>query len=179
MSKNVLIITTSLRKNSNYEILANSLAKGASLKNNVETINLKDYKIEFCKGCLACQNINICVIDDGMKNLIEKVRNADVLVFATPIYYYSISGLMKTFLDRLNPIYSMDYRFRDVYLISSCTDRDKDAIAGSVTTLKGWIDCFPKANLAGILCGSDCTIPNDINRHKNILESAKFLGEGI
>ena len=88
MKKNIVVISSSLRINSNSEILAKEFVKGAEKNNNVELINLKDYEINFCKGCLACQSTGKCIIDDGVKDIIEKVENADVVVFSTPIYYY-------------------------------------------------------------------------------------------
>ena len=88
MSKKVLIISTSLRKNSNSDALAKSFAEGArSAGNEVETVSLTGKNIAFRKGCLACQSIGRCVIKDDAIVLAEKMRTADVLVFATPIYY--------------------------------------------------------------------------------------------
>ena len=124
MRKNVVVISSSLRVNSNSEILAKEFVKGAKRNSNVELINLKDYEIQYCKGCLACQNTGRCVIDDGVKDIIDKVKNADVIVFTTPIYYYSISGQLKTLLDRLNPLYVSDYKFREIYLITTCADTE-------------------------------------------------------
>ena len=88
MSKKVLIIGTSLRKNSNSDALAKSFAEGArSAGNEGETVSLTGKNIAFRKGCLACQSIGRCVIKDDAIVLAEKMRTADVLVFATPIYY--------------------------------------------------------------------------------------------
>ena len=65
MSKKVLVISTSLRKNSNSDILADNFIKGAEDGgNSVEKVCLNDKKIAFCKGCMACQNIGHCVITD-------------------------------------------------------------------------------------------------------------------
>lgn len=74
---------------------------------------------------------------------------ADVLVFATPIYYYEMSGQMKTMLDRANPLFFLDYKFRDVYLLMSAADEDEHTVDGAVKGLSGWISCFPKAALTG------------------------------
>lgn len=105
MSKQVLIISTSLRKNSNSEALADAFAKGAqSAGNHVEQVTLRDKALAFCKGCLACQTTGNCVIKDDAVSITEKMCSADVIVFATPIYYYEMSGQMKTLLDRANPL---------------------------------------------------------------------------
>ena len=98
--KNVLIISTSPRKGGNSESLALEFAKGAEESGNkVETVFFREKNIGFCKGCLACTKSNRCVIKDDAAELVEKMLAADVIAFATPIYYYEMSGQMKTLLD--------------------------------------------------------------------------------
>lgn len=124
MSKKILILSTSPRKNSNSDALAEEFAKGArEAGHEVEKISLIGKEIQFCRGCLACQKTMRCVIrDDADKIVQEKMLHADVLVFATPIYYYEMCGQMKTLLDRANPLYSSDYAFRDVYFIAAAAE---------------------------------------------------------
>ena len=94
---NVLVISTSLRAKSNSDILAERLIAGArDAGNEVEYISLKGKEIKFCIGCLACQKTQKCVQKDDAVEIAEKVKNADTLVFVTPIYYYEMSGQMKT-----------------------------------------------------------------------------------
>ena len=94
---NVLVISTSLRAKSNSDILAERLIAGANdAGHEVEYISLKGKEIKFCIGCLACQKTQRCVQKDDAVEIAEKVRNADTLVFVTPIYYYEMSGQMKT-----------------------------------------------------------------------------------
>ena len=88
MSK-VLVISTSLRAGSNSDILAGSLIAGAKdAGHEVEQISLKGKEVKFCVGCLVCQKTQQCVLNDDAVWIAEKVKNADTLVFATPIYYY-------------------------------------------------------------------------------------------
>ena len=154
MSK-VLIISTSLRAKSNSDILAGQLAAGArEAGHEVELISLKGKKINFCIGCLACQKTQKCVLKDDAVEIAEKVKDSDTLVFATPIYYYEMSGQMKTLLDRLNPLYPSDYRFRKVYMLSTATEDEEYVPEKAVSGLQGWVDCFEKAEFAGSLfCG--------------------------
>ena len=70
------------------------------------------------------------------------MKTADVLVFATPVYYYEMSGQMKTMLDRANPLYDSDYQFRDVYLLAAAAEDEDTAVEGAVHGLSGWIACF-------------------------------------
>lgn len=106
MSKKVLIISTSLRKNSNSSKLAEAFADGArEAGHEVEIVMLIGKSISFCKGCLAYQKNGECVIKDDAPYIVGKMLRADALVFATPVYYYEMSGQMKTMLDRANPIF--------------------------------------------------------------------------
>ena len=97
MSKNVLIISTSPRKGSNSDLLADEFLRGAQeAGHKVEKITLRDKQIGFCQGCLACLNTGRCAIADDANAIVQKMLVADVIVFATPIYYYEMCGQMKT-----------------------------------------------------------------------------------
>ncbi len=144
MSK-VLVISTSLRAKSNSDILTARLIAGAKdAGHEVEHIGLKGKDLKFCIGCLACQKTQTCVLRDDAVWIAEKVKNADTLVFATPIYYYGMSGQLKTLLDRMNPLYPSDYRFRKVYMLMTAAENEDYVPEKAVSGLQGWIDCFEK-----------------------------------
>lgn len=154
MSKNVLVISTSLRGGGNSDTLADKFVKGAQeAGHNVEKISLQDKTIGFCKGCLVCQKTQRCVIHDDADAIAQKMLTADVIAFATPIYYYEMCGQMKTMLDRANPLYLSDYSFRDIYLLATAADEEESAMDGAVKGLEGWIACFEKSRLAGVVRG--------------------------
>ena len=101
--KKVVVISTSLRPGSNSNMLAEQFAEGAKAAGNkVEFISLRGKEIKFCIGCLSCQKTGACVIKDDVPAIMENVLNADVVCWATPIYYYEMSGQMKTLIDRMN-----------------------------------------------------------------------------
>ena len=178
--KNVLIISSSLRGGSNSEILAHEAEKGAIEAGNVvEFINLKGKDIKFCIGCLACQKTGKCVQKEDMAEMIAKVQNADVLIFATPIYYYEMSGQLKTFLDRCNPLYGQDNKFKDVYLITSSYDDAKNASDIAANGLGGWVACFEQSRLAGVLAGGGLNEPKDVIINENLLHKAYELGKNV
>ena len=153
--KRVIVISTSLRRGSNSDILADQFVEGAKAAGNaVEKISLVGKHIEFCKGCLACQKLGRCVINDDVNGIMAKVLKADVVVWATPIYYYEMSGQMKTLIDRMNAMYEQDYAFRDVYLLTTAAEDEEQTPKRAETGLTGWIDCYTKCRLAGTLfCG--------------------------
>ena len=143
MAKHVLVISTSLRPGSNSEALAYAFLAGAQAAGNtVEKVTLRGKTIAFCRGCLACQSAGRCVIPDDAIEIAEKMRMADVIAFATPVYYYEMSGQMKTLLDRANSLFASDYAFREIYLLTAAADDGADVPARSVGGLTGWIDCF-------------------------------------
>ena len=180
MGKKVLIVSSSLRPNSNSEILAREVARGArSAGCDVEFVSLKDRDIRFCRGCLACQKTLTCVIKDDAPAIAEKVRDADVLVFATPIYYYELSGQLKTLLDRCNPLFPSDYRFRDVYLITASAEDGDEVWQTAKGGMQGWVDCFEKAKLVRVLSGGGLSDPADAEKSGEYLKAAYELGKNI
>lgn len=179
MSKKVLVISTSLRAKSNSDELAQAFAKGAEQAGNTaEIISLKGKSIGFCIGCLACQKTQKCVISDDAVEIAEKIKNSQVLVFATPVYYYGLSGQLKTLLDRCNPLFPSDYDFRDVYLLATAADGDDSAMEGSINGMQGWIDCFEKARLAGAVFAGGVTEAGEIKNHP-ALNKAFDMGRGV
>lgn len=154
MYKNILILSTSPRKGGNSEALADAFAEGArEAGHNAEKICLYDKNIQFCKGCLACQKTQKCVIQDDANAIVERMIRADVVVFATPIYFYEMSGQMKTLLDRTNPAFATQYKFRDIYLLATAADSNEASMDGAIKGLAGWIACFAGARLAGVVRG--------------------------
>lgn len=179
MSK-VLIISTSIRANSNSEYIAKECEKGAlDAGNQVEYISLKGKSIGYCIGCLACQQTGKCVLNDDAAELCEKVKAADTLVFATPIYYYEMCGQMKTLLDRLNPLYSSDYRFRKVYMIATAAEDGNSTFEKAYSGLEGWVDCFEKAKLCGLVTGGGINDGGDAKNHTDVLRNAYELGRSL
>ena len=180
MSKKVLILSTSPRRGSNSEALAEAFAGGArEAGHEVGLIALSGKDLRFCQGCFACQKTGKCVIKDDMQEIVPKMEQADVLVFATPIYYYEMSGQMKTLLDRGNPLFVSDYRFRDVYLLASAAEDEDFVPQRAVSGLEGWIECFPKARLAGTVFGGGVTETGEMKNHPEKLREAFALGSQV
>ena len=170
--KNVLIICTSPRKGGNSDTLAAEFARGAKeAGNEVEIISLAGKHIEFCLGCLSCVKTQKCVIDDDATEIRGMMLNADVIVWATPVYYYCISGQMKTMIDRGNPLYRSDYKFRDVYLLAAAAADEDYTMEGAVKATQGWIDCFEKASLKGVVFAGGVDKKGEIAGHKALADA--------
>ncbi len=170
--KNILIISSSPRKNGNSETLAASFAKGvAEAGNKVETIYLREKQINFCRGCMACAKLGHCVIKDDAVEIAAKMHDADVLVFASPVYYYSVSGQLKTMFDRANPLYGTDYAFKKIYFLSTAAEDEDYTNEGAVKAVQGWIDCFERATLSGVVFAGGVNDVGDIKDHPAIQEA--------
>ena len=180
MSKKVLIISASPRKNSNSEALALAFADGAKeAGHEVEFVSLRGKTVNFCRGCFVCQEKLRCVIRDDADEICRKALTADVLVFATPIYYYEMSGQLKTLLDRLNPLFPSDYAFTDVYLMTSAAEDESFVPERAVSGVEGWIECFERARLAGTVFLGGVTEAGEGQRHPEKLEAARAMGKAI
>lgn len=180
MNKKVLVISTTLRKEGNSDILADYFLKGAEESQNiVEKVSLVNKKIEFCKGCLSCQNTGKCIIKDDANEIIEKIKNSDVVVFSTPTYFYEMAGQMKTLLDRTNPLFPSEYQFKDIYLLATAADTDERAIDRAIMGLEGWIECFENSRLKGVVRGVEADVVGSIKRYEEKLREAYELGKNV
>jgi multimeric flavodoxin WrbA len=177
--KRVIVISTSLRKGSNSDMLADQFAEGAKAAGHeVEKISLVGKNIQFCKGCLGCQKLGRCVINDDVNDIMAKVLQADVICWATPIYYYEMSGQMKTLIDRMNAMYEQDYHFRDIYLLTTAAENETETPKRAEIGLTGWIDCYPKSHLAGHLFCGGVNDAHEIEGNTKLREAFE-LGEKI
>ncbi len=178
--KKVVVVTSSPRKNGNSETLARKFAEGAKNAGNaVEFVAVRDVNLLFCIGCMSCQkNLGKCVLKDGMNDLYEKFRTADVLAFATPVYYYSVCGQLKTFLDRLNPLFPLDNKFKDVYLLATAAEDEDYTFDGCVKDIQGWIDCFDGVTLKGVIRGGGVSERGEVD-NTDYPEQAYRAGEKV
>ena len=179
LNKRVFILSSRPRKGGNSETLAAAFARGArEAGNQVETVYLREKQYGFCKGCFACLKLGHCVIRDDAVEIAARMHDADVLVFVTPVYYYSVSGQLKTMLDRANPLYDTDYAFTKAYLLATAAEDEQETVEGTVKAVQGWVDCFPRCELADTVFAGGVNEVGDIDGHP-ALERAYQVGKGI
>lgn len=177
--KKVIVISTSLRTGSNSDMLADRFIEGATAAGHeVEKISLTGKDIQFCRGCLACQKLGRCVIKDDVNGIMQKVLEADVVCWATPIYYYEMSGQMKTLIDRMNAMYAQDYCFRDIYMLTTAAEDEPEVPKRAEAGLTGWTDCYPESRLAGTLFCGGVDAPRTIEGNAK-LQEAYELGRNV
>lgn len=179
MSKNILILSASLRKNSNSEALADAFLKGAGeAGHTVKKVSLREKTIGFCTGCFACLKTGSCIFRDDAVEIAKQMHDADVIVFATPIYYYEMSGQMKTLLDRANSLFGSDYAFRDIYFLSAAAEDEDGVDSRAINGLEGWIACFERARLAGTVFAGGVNGTGEIVGHP-ALQKAYEMGKSV
>lgn len=175
--KKVLVISSSLRAGSNSHSLAEAFAEGArEAGHEVNLISLRGKDLRFCRGCLACQKTGKCVINDDAPHITDLMKEADVIAFATPIYYYEMSGQLKTLLDRANPLYGSDYNFKGIYLLTSAAEDEPTTPSKAINGLEGWIECFERAYLAGTVFAGGVSGPGEVIGN-SALEKSKEAGK--
>ena len=104
---NILILSGSPRKGGNTDLLVEAFVKGASQKHHVEVVSVRNYKVNPCMGCNVCfmSKDNTCTQKDDMQIFYEKMAHADMLVIASPVYFYGLSAQLKAVIDRChNPV---------------------------------------------------------------------------
>jgi multimeric flavodoxin WrbA len=175
MNKKVLVISSSPRKGGNSDTLCDEFIRGAQESGNTaEKIYLKDKNIAFCTGCGVCNSTHSCVIDDDMKDLLPKMTDSDVIVLASPVYFYSICGQLKTFIDRCVPEYT-DISDKDFYYILTAADNNKAMFGKAVETLRGFtIDCLPGVAEKGIVYGTGAWKIGEINGSSAMKQAYEF-----
>ncbi len=176
--KKVIIVTSSLREQSNSTCLAESFKEGAeSSKHEVEFISLRQNRIAPCVGCNSCQIHGECFMKDKLNEILDKIIEADVLVFASPTYYYSISGTLKNFIDRTYAKFKK-IKDKDFYYIGSSADESKNGIDGCIETVKGFLACVDNVNLKGIIYGTSLTDVGDA-KYSDAYKQAYEMGKNI
>lgn len=152
--KNVLIISASPRKGGNSDLLCDQFLQGAQeAGHKVEKVNLQGQKINYCLGCGVCNRTHVCVQKDDMKPLLDKMVAADVIVLATPVYFYSMDGQLKTYIDRCVPRYT-EITNKDFYFILSAADTERKNLKRTVEALRGFTqDCLENARERAIIYG--------------------------
>lgn len=164
--KNVMIISASPRKDGNSDILCDNFKNGAlAAGHNVEKIDLRDKSIGFCIGCYACTKLGKCFKNDDMNELAKKLESADVIVLATPVYFYSMDAQLKTFIDRTVQNYT---RIRaDIYIMVTAWDPNTANLESTVEAIRGFSrDCLEECPEKGVIMAGGVSEKGDINSTK-------------
>lgn len=178
MRKKVLIISSSPRKNGNSEQLCDEFMNGAlEAGHKVKKIVLKEEKIEFCKACDACKKGKPCAIKDDTSSIVQKMIDYDVIVLASPVYFYSISAQLKTLIDRTYARY-LEIENKEFYFILTAADDNLANVQRAVESLRGFTFCLNGAQEKGVLYGTSLWKKGDV-KDNPLMKKAFEMGNGI
>ena len=153
--KKVLVISSSPRRNGNSDLLCDQFMKGAiEAGHRAEKIFLADKTIHYCTGCGACANATRpCVQKDDVAEILEKMVGADVIILATPVYFYTMCAQLKTLIDRSCPRYTAISN-KEFYFILTAADTSRAAMNRTLESLHGFTeDCLENSREKGIVFG--------------------------
>jgi multimeric flavodoxin WrbA len=179
VSKKVLVLSSSPRRGGNSDLLCDQFISGAREEGNeVEKIFLRDKKINYCTGCGTCINRKgICTQKDDMTEILEKMVATDVIVMATPVYFYTMCGQMKTLIDRTCARYT-EITGKDFYFIVTAADNSQPAMKRTIEEFRGFTYCLDDANEKGVLYGTGAWEKGEI-KGKPAMEEAYLLGKSV
>ncbi len=178
MSKKVLILSGSPRKNGNSDMLCDAFAKGAAeAGHTVEKIRVAEKNIGYCRACYACRGTGVCAVRDDMAEVLQKMIDADVLVLASPVYFYSIDAQLKALIDRTVARW-LEVKNKEFYYIVTAADGDEAAAETTIACFRGYADCVEGAKEMGILYGMGVYEKGEI-RDTPAMEKAYAMGKGV
>ena len=174
----VFAISSSPRRGGNSEVLCDEFLKGAAeIAHETRKIRLAEKKIAPCLACSACAESHVCVRKDDMAEVLDALKAADVIVLASPVYFYSICAQMKAMIDRCFADFQA-IRAKTFYLIVTAADPQHTAADETLADFRGFLRCLPGAKEAGVILGTGTWGKGDVLRHPS-LEQAYEMGKGV
>lgn len=179
MSKKLLVLSASPRKGGNSEMLCDQFMLGAKESaNQVEKIFLGDKKIHYCVACDCCKrDSGNCAYKDDMAEVLGKMIAADVIVMATPVYFYAMDAQMKTLIDRTVARYT-EISNKGFYFIVTAADNRETAMERTLEGFRGFTSCLSGAKEKGIIYGAGAWNKGDIKESQAMLQAYE-MGKNI
>ncbi len=179
MGKNVLILSGSPRKNGNSDVLCDEFARGATDGgNHVEKIRVAEKKIGYCRACYYCRDHGgECAIKDDMAEVLQKMIDADVIVLASPVYFYSIDAQLKAVIDRTVARW-LEVNNKEFYYIITCADSNRRSALTTLDCFRGYADCVDGAVEKGVVYGTGVYQKGEIE-NTSAMRDAYELGRNV
>ena len=180
MAKNILILMGSPRKNGNTSILCDEFKRGAEeAGHNVEKINVAGMKINGCLGCNGCQrNGGTCVQKDDMTDIYGKILAADVVVLASPIYYYTWTAQLKAVIDRTYAMLGTMHN-KEFYMISTCMSPNEAYCGVMIDSFRTYLGCYDETiTEGGYVFGFGTGAPGDV-KTTDAMQKAYEMGKAL
>lgn len=177
--KNILLISASPRRGGNSDTLCDQFLRGAQeAGHQAEKLFLRDHAVGYCVGCGLCnRRPGTCSQQDEMARIAEKMQRADVIVLATPVYFYTMDAQLKTLIDRCCPYYTA-LKNKEFYFLVTAADTDRAALERTVEGLRGFTSCLDGPVEKGIVYGAGAWNVGDITALPAMREAYE-LGRGV
>ena len=177
MSKNIVILSGSPRKGGNTDTLVAAFQEGAeSVGKAVKIFQVAHMKIRGCIGCEYClDDTGKCAIKDDMTEIVEALQEADIVVWASPVYYFSVTAQLKAVIDRTYPLRSEGPK--QTALLLTCADESSDTAEGALVMYKKTIAYYEWSD-AGVIIATGVEHVGDIAGHEALADARK-LGQEI
>ncbi len=184
MRRKLLILKGSPREKGNSSVLADQVCAGAAEAGwEVESISLQSMDIRGCDGCDLCKETGVyCVIEDDMQSLYPKLLEADALVLASPIYWFTYSAQLKLCVDRWYGFWNAEpHSFRGkrigVVLTYGDTDLYTSGAINAIHTLESMFR-FLRAPIVGMVYGT-LNDQGDAEKQPELMKAAYELGKKL
>lgn len=178
MGKKILILSGSPRKGGNSDLLCDAFLRGAAeAGHEVEKIRVQEKKIAPCMACYACRNTGVCAIRDDMAEVMQKMIACDVMVLASPVYFYSVAAQLKAVIDRSVCRWT-EVKKKEMYYIMTAAEEERSAMDTTLACLRGYADCIEGAVEKGVLYGSGVYQAGEI-KETELLREAYEMGKSV
>ena len=177
--KNVLILSGSPRKGGNSDMLCDEFMRGAQeAGHSVEKIRVAQKKIGYCLACYYCRDHGgVCAVKDDMSEVLEKMLRADVLVLASPVYFYSINAQMKALFDRTVARW-LEFKNKEFYYIMSAAEDTPTVMDTTLECFRGLAACFEGSVERGVVYGKGVYEKGEI-ADKPAMRQAYEMGRNV
>ena len=179
MSKKVLILSGSPRKGGNSDILCDEFARGAQeAGHEVEKIHVAAKKVAPCSACYYCRDHGgECARKDDMTDILQKMIDADVIVLASPVYFYSIDAQLKAVIDRTVARW-LEVKNKEFYYIVTMADEEHASADTTLACFRGYADCVEGAVEKGVVIGSGVYEPGKV-KATSAMKQAYKMGKTV
>lgn len=178
MSKKVLILSGSPRKGGNSDLLCDEFMRGArEAGHEVEKIRVQEKKVACCIACYACEKTGVCAIKDDMAEIMQKMIDCDVMVLASPVYFYSIDAQLKAVIDRSVCRWT-EVKNKEMYYIMTAADEERTAVETTLACFRGYADCVEGAEEKGVIYGTGVYRAGEVKETK-AMQEAYEMGKKI
>ncbi len=168
------------RKNGNTEILVDTVLAGAKENGALtEKVFLSKLEIAPCRACDSCRKTGKCIHEDAMVELIERMKEADVWVLGTPVYWWGPTAQFKAFLDRWYGVYNQGiFKGKDIVLVVAL-ESNHESVYNPILGMFDGIMAYLEMNHVGTVLATGVYEKEAVNDHPEYIDTAREIGKKV